>query len=72
MIKRILLRIAYWINKKYGTIEIKFGDLFKFNGKYYIIDKTELIEEIGKLEVIKIKASSYDALSRKYAYDKAD
>jgi hypothetical protein len=38
--KRLLLKIARWINKKYGYV-IDTGDKFKFNSKTYNIVKIE-------------------------------
>ena len=38
--KRLLLKMARWINKKYG-LTVEMGDSFRFNSRLYNIVKVE-------------------------------
>jgi len=54
--KSLLLKIAYWINKHYRTIEIESLDLIKCNNQYYSITKLNCKSEIGCCDVLEIIA----------------
>ena len=54
--KQILLKIAYWINKHYHTIEIKNTDIIKYEKHYYSINELSVELEIGCCDVLKIEA----------------
>lgn len=56
MIKSLLLKISYWINKRYETIEIKHNDLIKYQGQYFVIVKTQLSQEVGCINSLNIEA----------------
>ena len=53
--KKILVKFANWINKKYRT-EIELSDIFTYRGrKYYVVNCT-LKQEIGCLDELQIIA----------------
>ena len=58
MIKKILLKIAYLINKKYKTIEIQFADYIKFKNDYYIIVEMSVVQKTGYINILEFKAHS--------------
>lgn len=56
MIKKILLKIAFLINKHYKTIEIKHEDFIKYGNGYYGIVSTSLHRQIGHVDSLNIEA----------------
>ena len=56
MIKKMLLRIAYIINKHYQTIEIKHEDLIKYNNYYFKIVSTHFNRKIWYPDTLDIEA----------------
>jgi len=56
MIKKMLLRIAYIINKHYKTIEIKHEDTIKYMNNYFIITNTSLIKNISYGDSLNLEA----------------
>lgn len=54
--KRVLLRIAYWINERYNTIEVKEDSFIRFKGMYFAIWSIDYSSELGKLDSLKIEA----------------
>lgn len=54
--KKILLKLAYLINKHYKTIEIKEGNYIKYRGLYFIIESASLIRDIFSGSELDIKA----------------
>jgi|GEM_PF-2308388 len=60
MIKKYLLKLAYWINKHYKTIEIRHQDYIKFGNNYFAIVQLTHSQEIGCSDVLDIKAYSLD------------
>lgn len=58
MIRKILLRIAYLINKRYHTIEIKYNDIIKYQDNYYTIVSTRLSQKVGCIDTLDISLYS--------------
>ena len=69
MIKKILLRIAYIINKHYKIIEIKHEDIIKYMNNYFIITNTSLIRDISYGDSLNLEARdilTYSEINKKY------
>jgi len=56
MIKNLLLKLAYKINKHYKAIEINYEDCIKFNGKYFAIVKYNFTQELDCVDTLEITA----------------
>lgn len=53
--KKILVKFANWINKKYRT-EIELSDVFTYRGHKYYIVNCSLKQEIGCIDELQIIA----------------
>lgn len=61
--KNILLKIARWINKKYG-VKVKLEDRFSFRGKLYCIVDITLKQEIGCLDELTITSHDVSVVQK--------
>ena len=59
MIKKMLLIIAYIINKHYQTIEIKHEDTIKYMNNYFKIVSTHFNRKIGYADTLATEIYSY-------------
>ncbi|MCB2308998.1 hypothetical protein LGL08_20050 [Clostridium estertheticum] len=58
--KSILLKLAHWINNKYGTIEIEAFDIIKYNHREYGINKLHQSQQIGCIDTLEIRAFGFE------------
>ena len=69
MLKKILLRIAYIINKHYNTIEIKHKDTIKYMNNYFIITNTSLTRDISYGDSFNLEARdifTYSEINKRF------
>ena len=68
-LRKLLLKIANKIYKKYSFQEIKEGQAFIFKNDIYRVVKTTLKQEVGCFDEVTVKLHKYETLNE-YISDK--
>lgn len=67
--KNILLKLATWINNRYG-IDMDISSMVHFQGEKYAIVSISVVKEIGCVDVLEITSyQALDSFNKKKAVD---